>query len=135
MQHSIAREHNLSSRAAPIQNLIRCSLWVGVLFLAVVAAAGAETDAAPVPCPAGVNLASDDVVARLMSRNAERARELLGFQATRHYQLHYTGFPSTLGAEMQVKVSYMAPGTKRSRLNRNPASRSSLTAAFNGRLD
>src|ERR1035441_10928581 len=82
MQRLIAREHNLSSRTGPIQNLIRWSLWVGVLFLAVVAAAGAETDAAPVPCPAGVNLAGDDVVARLMSRNAERARELLGFQAT-----------------------------------------------------
>ena len=47
-----------------------------------------------------------------MSRNAARTRDLLSFQATRDYQLHYTGFPSSLAAEMQVKVSYTAPGTK-----------------------
>jgi hypothetical protein len=47
-----------------------------------------------------------------MSRNAARTRDLLSFQATRDYQLHYTGFPSPLAAEMQVKVSYTAPGTK-----------------------
>ena len=46
-----------------------------------------------------------------MSRNAGRARELLGFQATRRYELRYTGFPS-LAAEMRVSVSYKAPGTK-----------------------
>ncbi|MFI5117134.1 MAG: hypothetical protein ACHP8B_10605 [Terriglobales bacterium] len=57
-------------------------------------------------------MAVADVVARLMSRNAERARDLLSFEATRDYQLHYTGFPSSLAAQMQVKVSYTAPGTK-----------------------
>jgi hypothetical protein len=77
----------------------------------VIAAAGAETNAAVVPCPSGVNLSSDDVVARLASRNTERARELLSFHGTRHYQLHYTGFPS-LTAEMQVRVTYKAPGTR-----------------------
>jgi hypothetical protein len=135
MQHSIAREHNLSSRAGPIQNLIRCSLWVGVLFLAAVAAAGAETDAAPVPCPTGVNLASDDVVARLMSRNAERARELLSFQATRYYQLRYTGFPSTLGAEMQVKLSYTAPGTKEFTIESESGSKLILNRVFHRLLE
>jgi hypothetical protein len=111
VQHSIAPATQSFSRTAPIQNLIRWSLWIGILFLAVVAAAGAEPDAAPVPCPAGLNLSSDDVVAQLMSRNAVRAREMLSFQGTRHYQLHYTGFPS-LTAEMQVRVSYKAPGTR-----------------------
>ena len=77
----------------------------------MVAAAGAETDAAPVSCPASANLAGADIVARLTTRNAERARDLLGFQSTRRYHLRYTGFPS-LAAEMQVKVSYRAPGTK-----------------------
>lgn len=85
-------------------------MWVGLLFLAIVSA-GAKTDAAPVPCPAGANLDSGDVVARLMSRNGDRARDLLSFEATRQYQLRYTGFPS-LAAEMQVRVSYKAPGTK-----------------------
>ncbi len=72
----------------------------------------ADTTAAPVPCPAPNNLVGADVIARLTSRNAVRAKDLLSFQATRDYQLHYTGFPSPLAAEMQVKVSYTAPGTK-----------------------
>ena len=59
-----------------------------------------------------LNLASGDVVARLMKRNADRARDLRSFKAIRQYHLHYTGFPSSLAAEMQVKVSYTAPGTK-----------------------
>ncbi len=95
----------------PIRNLIRWPLSIAVLLLSVIAAA-ADTAAAPVPCPAANNLAGAEVVARLISRNAERARDLLSFQATRDYQLHYTGFPSALTAEMQVKVSYTAPGTK-----------------------
>ena len=95
----------------PIQTLIRYALSVAILLLAGIAAA-ADTAAAPIPCPAANNLAGADVVARLMSRNAARTRDLLSFQATRDYQLHYTGFPSSLAAEMQVKVSYTAPGTK-----------------------
>ncbi len=91
---------------------MRCSPWVAVLFLAVFAAAGTQADAAPVPCPAGANLSGADIVARLTSRNAERARHLLGYQSTRRYELRYTGFPS-LSAEMQVKVFYTAPGTKK----------------------
>ena len=83
-----------------------------MLFLAVVVAGGAETGAAPVPCPAGAGLSGADIVARLMSHNAGRARDLRSYQATRHYELHYTGFPS-LTAEMRVKVSYTAPGTKK----------------------
>jgi hypothetical protein len=82
----------------------------GLLFLAFVSAA-AETDAAPVPCPAGAKLDGAAVVARLMSRNDQRARDLLNFQSIRHYHLRYTGFPS-LTAEMQVKTSYKAPGTR-----------------------
>lgn len=98
--------------AGPIKNLIRWSMSVGVLFLVGIAAASAETDAVPVSCPDGAGLNGADVVARLMSRNAERARELRSFQGIRQYQLRYTGFPSALAAEMLVKVSYTAPGTR-----------------------
>ena len=105
------------------------------MFLAAVAAAGAETDAAPVPCPAGANLSGDDVVARLMSRNAERARDLHSFEATRRYELHYTGFPSTLGAEMQVKVSYTAPGTKEFTIESESGSKLILNRVFHRLLE
>lgn len=77
----------------------------------MVGTAATEINAGPVPCPIGANLTVPDIVTRLTVRNAERARDLLGFQSARRYQLRYTGFPS-LAAEMQVKVSYKAPGTK-----------------------
>lgn len=100
------------SRRGLILTLIRCLLWTGVLLFGVVIAAAAEINSSPIPCTAGTNLAGVDVVAHLMSRNAGRAREVRDFTSTRQYRLHYTGFPSPLAAEMQVKVSYSAAGTK-----------------------
>ena len=114
--------------------MIRYTLSVAILLLAGTAAA-AETAAAPVPCPAANNLAVADVVARLMSRNAERARDLLSFEATRNYQLHYTGFPSSLAAEMQVKVSYTAPGTKQFTIESESGSKLILNRVFHRLLD
>ena len=98
---------------AQFKNLIHGSLWLGMALLALAAvAAAADTDTVPVPCPAANELSGKDIVARLMSRNTERARELRSFQSTRQYQLHYIGFPSSFGAEMRVKVTYTAPGTR-----------------------
>lgn len=117
-----------------VHNLIRWTLWTWVLLLAVVTAK-ADTDVAPVPCPAVANLTSGEVVARLMSRNAERARELLSFQATRHYQLHYTGLPAPLAAEMLVKVSYTAPGKKEFTIESESGSRLILTHVLHRLLE
>lgn len=47
-----------------------------------------------------------------MTRNAERAQGLSSLESTREYSLHYTGFPSALSAEMQVKAAYHASGTR-----------------------
>ena len=47
-----------------------------------------------------------------MSRNAERAEKLRHVDSIREYSLAYTGFPSPLSAQMRVKASYTAPGTK-----------------------
>ncbi len=110
-------------------------MWVGVLFFVMVSAAAAKTDAAAVSCPAGSNLSGADVVARLMDRNAERARELRSFRATRQYQLHYVGFPSTLGAEMQVKVSYTAPGIKEFTIESESGSKLILNHVFHRLLE
>ena len=118
----------------PNSNLNPLALSVAILFLAGIAAA-AETAAAPVPCPAAHNLAGADVVARLMSRNAARARDLLSFEATRNYQLHYTGFPSPLAAEMQVKVSYTAPGTKQFTIESESGSKLILNRVFHRLLE
>ncbi len=87
-------------------------LCIGILLLAALAASATEQGTAPGPCSAELNLPGDDVAARLMSRNAERAQKLRHVDSIRQYTLNYTGFPSALSAHMQVKASYTAPGTK-----------------------
>jgi len=87
-------------------------LCIGILLLAAIAASTTEQGTAPAPCSTELNLPGDEVAARLMSRNAERAQNLRHVDSTRRYNLDYTGFPSALSAHMEVKASYTAPGTK-----------------------
>ncbi len=87
-------------------------LCLGLALLAAIAASAAGPGSAPVPCSAELALPGDEVAARLISRNAERALKLLHVDSVRQYNLKYTGFPSELDAEMEVRASYTAPGTK-----------------------
>lgn len=91
-------------------SLHRC-LSIGILLLVAAAASAAEQGTAPAPCLGERNLPGDEVVARLMSHNAERAQKLRGFDSIRRYSLDYRGFAS-LSARMEVTASYSAPGTK-----------------------
>jgi hypothetical protein len=54
----------------------------------------------------------DQVVDNLITKNAERAAALERYQSTRFYRLEYTGFPTSLKAEMVVDMVYEAPATK-----------------------
>jgi len=85
---------------------------IGILFVAAIAASATEEGTALAPCSSELSMPGDEVAARLMSRNAERAQKLRHVESTRQYSLSYTGFPSSRSAEMQVKASYTAPGTK-----------------------
>jgi hypothetical protein len=87
-------------------------LGIGLLLFAAVGASATEQGTGASPCSAGLTLPGDEIAARLMSRNAERAQKLLHVDSVREYNLDYTGFPSSLSAHMQVKASYTAPGTK-----------------------
>lgn len=68
--------------------------------------------ATPAACTGELNLPGQEVVARLVSRNAQRAHDLRHFDSLRQYTLDYNGFPTALSARMEVKASYTAPGTK-----------------------
>lgn len=57
-------------------------------------------------------LSIDQVVDRLVKRNAERANALRSYEGTRIYKLTYQGFPSNLAASMVVRMKYNAPDTK-----------------------
>src|SRR5271157_4329935 len=87
-------------------------LGIGILFAAATAVFATEPAIAPLPCSTELALPGDEVAARLMTRNAERAQKLRHVESTRQYSLDYKGFPSDRGAEMQVKASYTAPGSK-----------------------
>jgi len=41
------------------------------------------------------SLSSEQIVQRMMRKNAERAEALRGFRGTRSYHLEYKGFPAT----------------------------------------
>jgi hypothetical protein len=95
----------------PIKLSAHRRIFVAVLLFSAVAAWAAEPGTAPAPCSSDLNLPGDEVVARLMSRNAERLKKLRSFDSIRQYNLDYTGFPA-LSAHMEVRASYSAPGTK-----------------------
>ena len=52
------------------------------------------------------------VLDSLVEKNAERADALQKYQGRRFYTLDYTGFPTSLHAEMIVDMTYEAPATK-----------------------
>jgi hypothetical protein len=54
----------------------------------------------------------EQVVDNLIAKNAERAAALQRYQSRRFYRLEYTGFPTSLKAEMVVDMVYEAPATK-----------------------
>jgi hypothetical protein len=81
---------------------------MGVLVLVSVVTRASEL---PASCSGALNLPGEEVVARLMTRNNERAQQLHGFVSIRQYSLDYLGFPP-LSARMEVKATYTAPGTK-----------------------
>lgn len=93
---------------------LRLDLWLclAIAFLATTAVSASDKSMAASACSPELNLGSDEVAARLMSRNAERAQRLPHFDSVRSYELNYTGFPSGLKAEMVVKASFTPPATK-----------------------
>jgi hypothetical protein len=58
------------------------------------------------------SLTADQIVARMMQRNEERAAALKAYTGRRVYQLQYHGFPSDREAELVVEMRYTAPFTK-----------------------
>lgn len=95
----------------------------------------ASPDAVLSPCGAKLNLNSDQVSRRLAANNAERAQQLHNFEARRQYTLDYTGFPSSRSAEMNVKVSYHAPGSKEFTVLAESGSKLILTRVFRKLLE
>lgn len=71
--------------------------------------AGAQTAAVEVP---ENSLAADEIVSRMMQSNDRRARDLASYSGSRKYRLDYKGFPGSRSAEMEVQMTFTAPGQK-----------------------
>jgi outer membrane lipoprotein-sorting protein len=83
-------------------------LLTGIGMSQAAAAQLSDLPAASLPAP----LTAEEVVAKMVRRNLERARALDAYQGTRIYRLEYRGFPGSRTAEMTVDVKYRSPGTK-----------------------
>src|ERR1700733_723664 len=83
------------------------ALSASILLLASHASAQAPAQPAT-----KLQLTLPQVVEKLVTRNAQRAKALEGYKGNRFYELNYTGFPSGLHADMTVEMTYDAPGTK-----------------------
>lgn len=82
-----------------------------ILFLLLQASTGlAQSGMEETGAPARPTL--EQVVDNLVAKNAERATALQRYQSRRFYRLDYTGFPTSLKAEMVVDMVYEAPATK-----------------------
>jgi len=98
--------------------LRRRTLETFLLAAALVAATRVEVRAQNVDLDASsartgfASLSSDQIVQRMMRKNAERAQALRGFRGTRSYHLEYKGFPGNREAHMVVNVDYQAPDHK-----------------------
>ncbi len=68
-------------------------------------------------------LTTDEVVSTLVRRNAERAEALRSFDATRHYQLNYRGFPVDKEGSMVVDARFVAPASKQLKIVSEEGSR------------
>ncbi len=80
-------------------------------------------------------LSAEEIVAKMVERNLERARALGAYQETRVYRLEYRGLPSSKSAEMVVDVKYRSPGTKEFSVRSETGSRLIIDRVFKRMLD
>jgi hypothetical protein len=91
---------------------IQIAGWLLLLGAVAPSMAAGGVTVAPLPCPPALGMNGEEISQRLAAMNARRAHDLKSFEGQRQYALDYVGFPSSRSAEMTVKVSYRAPGSK-----------------------
>ncbi|HEV7967840.1 MAG TPA: hypothetical protein VGP19_09730 [Candidatus Acidoferrales bacterium] len=82
------------------------------LLLILMCSASANAQSSIPQAIIGTRLNLAQMLDKLVEKNAERADALQKYQNRRFYTLDYTGFPTSLHAEMVVDMMYDAPATK-----------------------
>jgi hypothetical protein len=88
------------------------SLIAPLLLLFLVCSARGHAQSSIPPAIVESRRTLTQVLDNLVEKNAERADALQKYQNRRFYSLDYTGFPTSLHAEMVVDMIYDAPATK-----------------------
>jgi hypothetical protein len=83
------------------------------LLLAALPSFGAEPAAVADSSALRAGLSAEEIVARLIVNNQQRAAALHAYEGKRTYVLTYRGFPSNRDAEIEVVAHYVPPGNKR----------------------
>jgi len=120
---------------APLRLSLRIGCAVVFLCASVLAAVPADPEAVTTSCGPGLQLTADQIAQRLAARNVERAQHLGSFESERHYELEYTGFPSSRSATMSVNATYRAPGTKQFTVTAETGSKLILTRVLHRLLE
>jgi hypothetical protein len=98
-------------RSAKLEKFSSIKLF---FFLTALAGAyGANIDSSPLPPSiTTAPLTVDQVVDKLVRKNAEREQALRHYESTRVYRLVYRGFPGDRDATMTVEATFDSPSTK-----------------------
>src|SRR5271154_2831643 len=97
------------------------------------ALAGAREAADTNPLPPSITnapLSADQVVARLIRNDEDRARALRHYESSRVYHLSYRGFPGDRDAEMTVEATFDGPSTKNFKIVSQKGSKLILDRVF-----
>lgn len=81
------------------------------------------------------SLSVDQIVARLVQKNEERAKALERYTSHRRYRLEYRGFPGSRDATMEVDASFDAPTSKRFTIISESGSKLILNRVFRRLLE
>lgn len=103
---------------------------LGIYLMLSAALAGQAVVSTEAKAATAAPLSLNQIVDNLLTRNAERARNLLHSDATRVYHLSYRGFPGSRDAEMTVQASYDSPANKEFKIVSQSGSKIILDRVF-----
>src|ERR1700678_244990 len=131
----------LSSVQTSIRSSIRRLVQISIRFFFLLLVAivgvgrsGADSDALP-PSITTAPLSADQVVARLIRKDEERAQALRHSESTRVSRLSYRGFPGDRDAEMKVDATYDSPSSKSFKIISQSGSKLIMDRVFKRLLD
>jgi len=102
----------LLARGATAFPAIVCHRRSAITLFLLMLATGVQAQTVILQTSVAARPTLEQVVDNLIANNAERATALQSYQSRRFYRLDYTGFPTSLKAEMVVDMLYEAPATK-----------------------